>query len=159
MPKNRIFIIKVWLLRVSDEELASIRVWPTVRHRYDSSLIVSQFLNKLILEVLPVYALPCLSSSCWVSSLHDKVLDVPVKYRLIIVALGAECQKVFAGDRCQLTKKLNLDFTQIRFNRHRHNLNPFNVDSALPIFQLLFVQLQLLNIYKKIFFFLKYFPE
>lgn len=51
-PENRILPVQVRSLVEADKELASVGVWPLVRHAQDASCVVSQGRLDLILELL-----------------------------------------------------------------------------------------------------------
>lgn len=58
--------------RIGDEKLALISVGSTIGHRQQASPVMLESVNKLILEWLPIDALPALARSGGVPSLDDE---------------------------------------------------------------------------------------
>lgn len=91
--------IQPWRWRQRDEELAPVRVRPTVGHAEDPRARVLQSRVDLVLELLPVDGAPAASRARGVARLDHEVGDDPVEDHVVVVAFAGEAFKVLAGLR------------------------------------------------------------
>lgn len=79
-----------------DEELASVRIRPTIRHTQHSSTRVFQRRVYLVSEAVAVYGLSAASCARWIPGLEHEVWDDAVEDYTVVVAALREGGEVFA---------------------------------------------------------------
>lgn len=94
LGENGVDAVEVGRLLVGDEELAAVFPRSSASKRNHSTFVEFQRINDLVLKVFAVDRFTPLARSRWVAALDDKVFDVAVKNGIVVVARGAEGQKV-----------------------------------------------------------------
>mmetsp|Transcript_22631 Transcript_22631/g.89528 ORF Transcript_22631/g.89528 Transcript_22631/m.89528 type:complete len:321 (+) Transcript_22631:466-1428(+) len=94
---------------VQQEKLGAIRLRSVVCHAEDAAATVAELLLELVGETVTPDALATATSACGISTLDHEILDGSVEDDIVIVALGAESQKVLASLWHQITMQLEVD--------------------------------------------------
>ncbi len=83
-PEYSVSAVQVRLRGMGDEELASVRVWPGIRHRDHSCFMLQGILLQLISKLVAGAAA---SRACRISALYHEIFDHSMKGYIVIEAL------------------------------------------------------------------------
>lgn len=82
---------------VGDEELTAVRSFALVRHRHDSSRIMTIWPLKLVFEILPPAARAPASRTRWITPLEHEIPDVPMENDVFVVAFLGQLHEIPDG--------------------------------------------------------------
>jgi len=95
--KDCVDVVQVLLLVINDEELTSTGVGAPIGHGHNAPSIMLEHVDNFVVEILAVDAFAPLATSCRISSLNYKLFNVPVELRAVVIARGAQRQKVLGS--------------------------------------------------------------
>jgi len=96
--KDRILVIQVLVLAVSNKELAAICAGPSIGHGHNAAPVVLERRVELVCQEAAPNTLPPLARARGVPALHHELTDVAVKERVLVSARRGQCQEVLAWE-------------------------------------------------------------